>query len=451
MRRIWRVLRWVLLALLCLAGGLVLLNSIDDRLDPGARAMLDAPVEELPRQQNLYYAVLGLGTTGDDPQQAGWERAQKALAGFRSGADQRQLAQDDGAELQFAGDRAQLPELGDLKGSLDFARQHPGEADRLLAENRRIVERYDSLQAYSRYVDPLPAAAGWPAVIPRWGLVGLGKRLRTLQMARDLTHDGPAAMVAWLRQDSRFWRRILAEEGTGLLGKMVMAAQLRDDFLIASQLLRLQALDATQLEALREVGAPLDEKERSLKGAWKSEFQWSAALLAQVFAEKPPAGADASWQDRLNFRLEKLFYLPNATLNRRYRRMLELMAIDGRDCVDFVAARDGILNAPNFTNAPWSLLRNPVGVVLSDISGPAYVDYPGRVCDLVGFQRLLALQILLRQGNPVDADIPAFIEAAGAGYADPYTGRPMRWIPGQKALSFYAQGKREAKLLPWPI
>lgn len=447
MRRSW----WVLLVPVLLASGMLFLNLFDDPIDPGAKAWIDASVEDVPPQQNMYYAALGFDTTGDDPEQAGRDQARQAMTELKNGADPDTLILHQGPRLQFAGDRTRLPGPGDFKAALDFTRQHPEETARLLMDNRRIIERYAHLYVYPRYVDPMPKNISGLAVMPDWGLINFGKRLRTLELARDLPRSGPGPIIAWLLEDQRFWRRMIAEDSTGLLGKMVMAAQLRADFQIASQLVHLVPLNASQLDALREVGAALGKKEQGLQGVWKSEFQWSAGVLMRNSYEQAAAGKDVSWGERVKLKAWSLFFLRNATLNLGYRRMLRLVEIDSHECSRYSSDRADMLKAGDFNTVPWRLIRNPVGRVLVDLTDTAYLDYAARMCDLQGFQRLLGLQVLLRQRNPADADIPALLQSAGTEYADPYTNVPMQWLPGQRALGFDAHGKREKDMLPWPI
>jgi hypothetical protein len=445
MRRLWRAIRWLLLALLVLVGGVLALNLVDDRLDPGAKAMLEARVETVPRQENLYYMALGFGTTGNDPEQAGWDEAQSVGEDLRSGKNVYDLFNLKRPEqLQLVGKHEDLPRSGDLQGAIDLLRRDPELVGRFLSENARLRERYDRLHVYTRFVSAIPD--GEIAIVqPEWGLMFEGQRLEMLELARKVVAGRTGEVVDWLNRDAAFWRRMLAEAHPSMSDKFMLGIFLRRDFQMASQLVHAGHLDAAQLEGLSQVATSLSEAERSMAGVWEVEFR---KFVLETSASSAPSSPE-SLSDRLQRLWGQPFYLRNATINRMYRNTLALQEASGHACSRFEADRAGLLNATS--PATWNTLRNSGGAILSSIAMPVDLDYVSHTCDLQGFQRLLALQILLRQRAPGDADIPALIRSAGAEYMDPYSDAPMRWVPEQRALGFGARSGGARGSLPWAI
>lgn len=190
-----------------------------------------------------------------------------------------------------------------------------------------------------------------------------------------------------------------------------------------------------------------------MAGPFEDEFRQDQQMLLAI--DDPAAQArfyGNAERPRLGLRVtnfvESRFYLPTATINRTagiYHRLIEM---DGHACDRFGADE---LVSPAQMKLSVGMVRNPVGKTLADISGPPFRYYTGRMCDLQGFQRLLAVQLLLREHNVPDDQVATFVHDAGTEYADPFTGQPMQWQPQQRSLSFGAVNPRDRDLLPWPL
>ena len=357
----------------------------------------------------------------------------------------------------FAGDKTHLPGYGknpgELLGNVEFLRQHAEEAGRLLADNRVMLDRYAALNRYPRFLNTTP-----PNILmvgdPPWEDIVRARRLWKLEVAGLVAGGRIDEAIDLIRQDARFWRHLVAEPRIGLIGKLISASQVASNLQMASQLVHAYALTRIQLTALNEVAAPLTAEERSMAGVIVDEFRQEQQTLLTIGdpvaqerlfggierGEKPTLGG------RLSNFVESRFYLPMETLNRvgaQYHRLIEL---DGHACDRFNADQ---LAFPDQMGLSIGMLRNPVGKTLAYMSGAPLRIFTGRMCDLQGFQRLLALQLLLHQRNIADDQAAAFVHDAGADYADPFTGQSMQWQPQLRSLSFGAMNQRDRDLLPW--
>ncbi len=456
-RRVWRICRWILFALLCAAGAVLLVNAIDEPLSPEVTALVQDPGPPLTRQQNMYYAALGFNAAAPDMEEAGWNRVQAINAALRAGKTMLEADKEtEQPRRTFVGDKTHLPGYGKTSGELsdilEFLQQHGAEAEQLLADNRVLLERYAALEHYPHFAVAVPANSLLVGE-PQWEYISLARRLWKLELARLLAGGGVDEAIDTMQRDTLFWRRVLAERRQTLTVKGIVAFYVADDFHMASQFAHRYAPNTAQLAALRELAVPLTTEERSMAGAFEDEFLQEREILSLI--EDPAAavklfGADnaISARERFYAFLQGRFYLRSATLNLAYRKLRQGIEADSHGCYG-VKEDAPVHGFP--AELSFEMLRNPLGQTLANMSVPIMHMYTGRMCDLQGFQRLLALQLLLRQQNVPDNQIEDFIRAAGIEYTDPFTGAPLRWLPQQRALSFDALNKRDRERLPWPI
>ena len=457
MRRIWRVCKWILLLLFCAAAGVLLLNAFDEPLKPEVTALLQDQGEPLTRQQNMYYALMGFSAAAPDMEEAGWNQVQVIDAALRAGKSW--IEADEQAELPrrvFVGDRTHLPgygqKPGELQGILDFLRLHKQEAEQLLVDNRVILDRYAALDHYPHFAITVPPNILMIGELP-WDGIGPARRLWKLEVVGLVADGHMDDAIDWLQRDTRFWRRLLSERRIGLMGKSIVAYQVASNFHLASEIVHAYALNGEQLTALRGLATPLTVEERSVAAAFKDEFLEKpqslslfddSAEYAKLFGGSKLRQLDV----RLLVFVQKRFYLRNATLNLFYRKMQQSIDMDNHACRSFQTDEQSYAEEPKLS---LGMLRNPVGKMIADIPGPYHHSYTGKMCDLQGFQRMLALQLLLREHNVADDQVATFIRDAGADYTDPFTGAPMQWLPQLRSLSFDAVNERNQKMLPWPI
>ncbi|TAL20876.1 MAG: hypothetical protein EPO01_12580 [Aquabacterium sp.] len=470
MRLVWRSLKWTLLALLATVLLVVAINAFDEPLRPEVRAALQPPVETVPPQDNLFYALLGFTSPSADPVQAGiaerrrLERAPPTGKAQDIGAELRRQ-QSDGmpGALRFQGDPGPLNEAGATLGEMLAALQAGRIDDQaVVAANQVLLARYRSLRRYGQSANYLRSDAQVNAPVPL-GAITTARKVWLLSLAGMVARQEIDAAVRELRDDTLFWRAMLAQAQTPLIDKMILTAFVLRDLQSGSELVHL-GLAAQQRGVLAEAAGPLTPAERSLAGALLNETRFAATLLARQAQDGlgpfDPSSADEGKPltpavRRALDRAAAYFFQPKAVINQHHRAMRKLLELDAHDCRRFQA--DGQALEAGEEPDWWRLAYNPIGkIVLSAAgNGSMYHRYTGRLCDLQGFQRLLALQIHLRDEGVTPqtppADIERRIQQAGAGYADPFTGGPMHWAPARQGLAFGAADDRNRKMLPWPL
>jgi hypothetical protein len=452
-RWVWRICKWTLLVLFCTLGIVLLINMHDEPLSPEAMSLLQDSGPEVPRQQNMFFAAVGFLTTGPDPEQAGWDHVQAFQSALRVGKSWMEAEKlSEQPELEFIGDRKMLRPSGDFDAWLESVSSRTTAAAKMLADNRQLLERYEAIQRYQHFANTLPPDIG-SDFVSHWDGISRGKRLWIIDLMQRVAQGHLDDAVVSLSHDTLFWRRLLAERRLGSLDKLLISSQVRTNFRICSKIVRAYSPNTEQMEVLREMAAPLSAEERSMAGPFENEFRnerqiiltiYDPAAYAQLFGD----GGPLSLNQRLNNFAERRFYLPVATINQLASGVHELIERDRAPC-DRVAALKP--DYPNPMNLSLGMLRNPTGKVLTGMSLPALNGYAGRMCSLQGFQRMLALQLLIRERKVPDDQIAAFLREVGADYADPFTAAPMQWLPQQRALSFQVANKRDQEMLPWPI
>lgn len=452
MRRFLRICGLIVLCLCGVAAAILLSNQIDQPLLPEAQALLQGPGQAPPREQNALYALIGIGKKDPDFERTGWDIAQEFTAQVKAGRDiGAPLPGDALPKLKFVGDRNALPPLGDLDAADKQLAADPAQSDRWLADNQELLRRYERLKQYAHYANALPADI-MTDIVPSWETVSLAKRLWTLDLARSITGGHVDEAIGGLDEDTAYWRRLLGEPHQGLISKMVMVAQVRCDFRLAAALIRSHKLEARQLAALRGIVAPLTAEERSLAGPFQDQLRIDAEIVAGYPYPLPTASQESQPQsmvDRIHGWVDQRLLAPHATVNLLFRQNQIDIEIDRAPCTQFAANKSRQLGFPPL--GWWTFWYNPTGKTLLAVANAFNHDYSGRMCDLQGIQRLLALQLLLRENNVGDDRIAGFIQQAGPDYADPFTGTPMQWQAQQHGLSFSAVHPLNRDLLPWPI
>ena len=272
--RATRAFGWVLLVIVALvvaaASILFFINASDEPLNPEAYAALDTHFDSIPRQDNAYFAILGLDSRNDADVNAEGQRAyERYLTAFRAHPE---------AAFSFAGDAAfpRQPIDGLLDGlcgsgavhedCVERMREHPDDFAHALSANSIFVERYEGLTRYERFVNPVSLTVVSP--IPSWQPFLVAKRLWLTQRARQITGGDTDQAIDAMQREVAFTRRLLAQPNLLLIDKVVLATSLRNSLIFISDLVRATALSDAQYARLAESVAPLSDDERSLAGVF---------------------------------------------------------------------------------------------------------------------------------------------------------------------------------------
>lgn len=446
--------RLALLFLLPIIGWLVF-NLFDWPLEAAAKATLEATPEVVPDRENLFLAMVALPIAGDEPAHergaAALAAYQKALAnpGPRPRLFSEALARPTAV---FDADGAALCSPGNRDGAyqcLQRSREQAAKFRALFARYWPLLNRYRDLEDYARFSNPLPSLPEYPPPDPTTFNIAL---LRLSMIALAVAEGSPGTAIESLAHSATIWRRVLGATEASLVDKMMASRALAAHTLLASELIRTQRPDVTQLAAIEAVIRPLSEDERSLAGALTKEFRAQSEVLKRLM---DPYGTSV----KIDFPEAPAWWMralskANESINLSYDDLEQTLAVERSGCVQVKARLDEAATRPPPTAAdlPWhAYLYNPVGRILHMTAAGTdiHLEYLGRQCNLLALQRMVSLQLeLARSQIPPEGMAGA---VASSQFTDPGSGHPFAFDPLAHTLGFEPMGRSPESLSPLPL
>jgi hypothetical protein len=446
----------IFLILVIVGTAWLFVNARDEPLSPQVRSVLDARHDSVPPAANLFFAILAFDSQNSaDVNQQGQELYASYLKAHQANPD---------ATFNFdkAAAFARQPFVGDkdvlcgrprqTEDCVDRAIANQKELQKLVSDNRLLLDRYKSVSAYAHLQNPTYMTLDAP--MASWMPFMSGKRLFLMDVALEISFGKLDAGIAHLSSDLAFTRHMLSEPDILLIDKMILAASVRESLTFISDLLRSRALSEVQYAELKEIVAPFSEDERSLAGTFSREFTIFAKLIRDVTDPKNASRvlsghADEQWAHALQAQFESRFIKYNASLNFAWSFVEEKQRASQEICMNFLANKARIQTRFGLVGADY--IYNPIGKILVRISAPGGLEYIQSMCDLDGMNRIVALQILIRSRHLRDEDIADFLQHTGPQYTNPFTGQPMDVTAGKPTITFQPLAYRDAGYFPWPI
>lgn len=397
----------------------------DEKLNPPVAAALATSSPDIFSSDNGWLALLDFTSRAGGPPLERQEkrlRAVKAafLAGGDTGCGEGASETEPEEEWSFQG---KLPEFYGRSdnGIMEYATGQPADVERLLSDNRELLEKYDALYAYPRYAEPLDL--GYCMPYPKFAPVRDIQKVKFLRLAQvEGQGDVQSALLA-LQADADFWRRTSIGART-LLSKMISLVMLSGDMRFAAELgARLPPGHDEEWRIVQSILKPFDQGETALTRALEGETIWS--LLAFKSA------VTAARQDSM---MHSLLLKSNATRNRIYSYYQIFIAASKMTPGDFAAtiARKEKVDS---RIRDWSVIYNPVGeIILNTVSQPSIAGYIKRGHNLEGLRRLAQLKIMAAREGVEPSEMQRFLDAHRAEYGNPYTGESMQWDAGRKRI-----------------
>jgi len=444
MKKVGKILLWIVLSLVFVVLLLLAINAFDEDLSPEATALVLEPGTPVPPNENAYFTVFGFqAPPGQDAHARGIEivgEYEKILKADPFVDPVRSLDEMLGKDrLQFKGDEKKLCSRSpDSSRCITYYMGNTGDVDRLLADNKLLLERYFKLTSYPHYRETLPVVVASP--LPHLSFVRMAHQLMLAKTALLVKEGKVAAALSQLQRDAVFNRR-MAEEGSTLISKLIALSLLSSDARALSEIIAANKLSAVDIARANAILKPLSAAERNFNKAFRNE----AAVMRNAVSDGIKEGkfftiygASSRW-DRVKWQLVRPFYKPNATINvlsKNYAHIVELDALSAKD----LAERTGSGKEAEFIRAAqalrWDMVYNPVGKFIVAIAIPDFTGYLVRGHKADGLMRLVSLQLLLKENRIQDARLEQFIKESGPRYADPYTGGVMRWDEKKRTLYF---------------
>lgn len=474
-----KAFKWMAIAVVVLIAAVFAINAFDESLKPEAAAALRWPEPTANDADNGYFVLVGLSAPAGQDAHAWGRRWVEAMnrAGTRTEVEaaERSLAT---APLKFAGSSAVLCDFRSEQACAPQANKHAEAIGKLSADNAELLRRYAALRHYSQVIDTYrPQSLAHPII--GLAIYNNAQRLVLSQLLADADRDAGGPALTALAADIDMQRRLLAG-AISLIVKMTANAALARDYLALAELVRRHpALAGNQADTMKKILAPLDKAELALAPAMMSEFRGMAAslddpaiadpasyqliqVLGDASAVAPGGGAaDAVFVPATTPTIERplprllkasaldallnpvlkgtiaVLLQKNATRNDQYATLHAFAALDDVPA-SALAEAERSLSVQQDRGVTWTWLYNPVGKLIQSVAVPNFADYKRRLLDLEGLRRLIVLQTQIAAGAIADADIPAFLARTDAALADPYTGKPMGWDAGRRALVFVA-------------
>ncbi len=407
--------------LLLLAAVVVAINAFDEPLDTKAAAMGEPRPSGVPEAHNGYLALIAMGAD-DGADSAAYARAWLAEA--------RAAAQENRAHKSIEAKRAQRPALCDAAQASCLAAAQDAVAVRAaLAAYAEDLDRYEKLIAFGTFgafEEILDYPYRLDAQIPPYAFTGTAQRAYHMRAALAVQAGKIDEALSDIERDIAFQRVMLGGART-LVGKMVATANYVRALAFVTDLLQTSNADMKPLAPrLTEMLKPIAPAALRMDALLESEF----GLMKQAFGN--PAAVDR-WYEKLGMRL---FYKPNATINKVYENYMK--AITYLRSPPAVLLRDAPLptadDALNFRD----YFDNPMGKVLLRAGMPSFGAYALRLHDLDALNRLLGMGAEIIAADVGAEGVADFVATSDARFQDPYTGKPMAWDAASKQLSFKA-------------
>ena len=449
--RIAKLAAWTLAAVaVCALAAAVLINLRDPEISSQARAMAHFELPAMAAEGNAYLVLLGLSAPpGVDPLGEGRRLAAERdaassadpFARQRPPREEHEIDPEHDEHLIFSGDPDASCDIFS-EPCLPFALARDRAVRALFAGNRLLIDRYEQARRMPGFA-AVPIADGRRAGTERDNLGRVHAVLLTAA-ALDAQQLHAADACAFLQADGAFWRRMLS--GAGTLGDKLSAFRaLAGDARLASELIASTSFDAAVCgPPLRMLLAPLTAEELSLAGAFRIAFVPMARMLASwpdpAISVEPEPWADRHLKETP---LYELFYRRNATINRSAELYAGLAALAAQPPSRFIAAREAfVADSSDLATVGPSWVYNPLGKSLIARHLAMQVDYIAHAHGVAAYLKLVRMQLELNLAAVPLAEVPQFVERAGADGANPLDGQPFRWDSEHRSLSFDPPDRR---------
>ncbi|MEN0038007.1 MAG: hypothetical protein AAGC78_13115 [Cellvibrio sp.] len=289
-----------------------------------------------------------------------------------------------------------------------------------------IGERYTKLITHSSWLELAPMDMDLPT--PTFGLVMKAQRLAFIQELAASGPKNPNRVVELLDKDLQFWRVVLRDTDM-LIGKMVAATAIKNNFLWTNQFLL--SLDQNERSSVIPSVAQktfTDEElslRRSLIGEW---------IFTSKAYDKPEKMHLDKFPDKL---ASDLLFKKQDTINRSATTFAKVINEQDISIAEFettfVAPKESNLQNDSKESSLTYFIKNPynpVGKILLAVAVPAYDNYSARTKDLEAFRRGL-LASIEHMNNVPDAS---------TSYISPYKTKPFVINQQERAITVNGLG-----------
>ncbi|OQA32865.1 MAG: hypothetical protein BWY57_01631 [Betaproteobacteria bacterium ADurb.Bin341] len=411
---------------------LVIVNFIDDDLNPEIQAILDEKPAQIAKGENGYFAWIGMaGPENEAPQAWGERLFQEVLA-----TDKKALETQKAVELSLYKSKRQETLKRDkipchkIETCLQAVAADPKAAEEAMQQGRVTLARGDEALRFAAYQEAWrPQASLHSAMINNH--FTLWTPLAATRFALKAEKGEQDEALADLGREIAFHTRQIQGAHT-LIETLVAQNNLLTRYQLLSQYLAHHPQPAkARAEKIAMLLAPFPADAASLKPAMRSEVRVISRSLLHL--KVVPIDFYSGQFPEL---LLRPFYLPKATINQIYQWQKVLMDADDKSGDEYrrQLAEYRKLLGDNNEQIPFAV-RNPVGHILNRIAMPDFGRYFLRRDNLLAMRALVAFQLdLLKSGTSQPEAIGKAIE--NAKLIHPHTGDKAKWDAEKRTIGY---------------
>ena len=295
----------------------------------------------------------------------------------------------------------------------------------LMAKNQVLLGRFRKLMTMDQYSRSLKLDYSMP-YISYSGLMDI-KKLNNLSIVYDFINADKKVALNRLQKSIGFSRLMMAQS-VELIEKMIASKFLEDDLMTYSLLLDYPPSN----EELNFVIANLNDQERTLLNAYKSEFASMSSML--VMGDFDDYKSDDSQKNIIQYFIMKSYIKPKKIENKSHEDVW-LYNLSKEDMA--LASRNQDDNLEDKNNATWwDIYMDPLGYVLMAIAMPAHNTYIDRIDHLDATISLLNLKSDIYSKKIADVDVNQYVSGIAVNINAGYAGSEVFWDKENKELTY---------------
>jgi hypothetical protein len=447
-----RILAGLSVFLLAIVLVLFLVNSFDVTLTPQAKALLTAPSNPFPANQNIYFAMAGLEGSEERPI---IEMGEGRIAAYDKALDSMLLHPETASDLEkqwhsrileFSGELTiAAPRTGSIWAD---TKNHRQDIEASLAANQRLYQRYLALPDLKGYYETARPSFLAPVIflspsLRQLFLADVANRIQigTLQERRDALLD--------LQRDIQVWQKVMRGDGS-LISKMLSIAWLHSDLILVGDLITDPSLDLKPLDDLLDTTlTPWDMQDYRLGTAYAAEYRARSALYSTILAGNELVGSSASssWPNRIWNAIQSHFFKPTATENWDAEVTERRIALADSAPSEYERNRKAYedwleKDGPHLSAAD---IYNPMGKILVSLAAAQEDTYTLRAFDVAAYQRLVYLVFQFKRQHIAPANVAAFMTAHPDWATHPVDGKPFHWDETKGEIAVNTLGDRRTE------
>lgn len=424
-------IKWLFGLIIAIVLILIIVNLVDDDLNPEIKAILDENPAQIAASQNGYFAWIGvIGPEKEAPHDWGQRLFQEVLR-----TDKQAMETQQAVELSLYKNKRQESLKRDkipchkIESCLQAVATDPKAAEEAMQQGKITLSRSDEALAFPAYQEAWrPDASFHSALLSH---LSLWTPLAATRFALKVERGQHDEALAGLEREIAFHTRQMQGAHT-LIETLVAQNNLHVRHQLLSQYMLRHPLAARiRADKIAAMLTPFPANATSLKPALQSEVRvMSKSLLA--LKKAPTEGLS----DQIPEFLLRPVYLPKATVNQIYQWQKALIDADGKSGNEYRQHLAEYRKLIQESNDKFPLaIRNPVGHILTMIAMPDLARYFLRRDNMLATRDLVAFQLeLLKSGTHQPQAIAKAVEAASLIH--PYTGNKAKWNAEKRTVGY---------------